>query len=79
MPGRRALLVRRVSIVDGDEPTETNRRDSVLSDAEERLARIESAQKAAAVAAGMQGCGCLLTLFVTLPIVVLLLVLLFLS
>ena len=48
-----------------------------MSDHEERLAQIEAAQKVAAVGAGMQGCGCLLTLFVTVPIVGVLLWLLF--
>ena len=42
-------------------------------DHEERLAQVEAAQKVAAVGAGLQGCGCLLTIFVTLPIVLLLL------
>ncbi len=48
-----------------------------MSDAEERLAQVEATQRVMAAAAGMQGCGCLLTLFVTVPIVVLLLMLLF--
>ena len=48
-----------------------------MSDSEERLAQVEATQQVMAVAAGMQGCGCLLTLFVTVPIVVLLLMVLF--
>ena len=48
-----------------------------MGDQEERLGQVEAAQKVAAVGAAMQGCGCLLTLFVTVPIVVLLLLLFF--